>query len=262
MTEYGLLITLFFIGVTGAFFSGMLGLGGAIILVPMMLYIPPLLGVGILNMKQVAGITIVVVFASSLAGVLVHNKNRLVLKNLVLVMGVSAVVFSFIGAICSKTTSSGVLLAIFAVMSAFAAIILFFPKKEMDENIDLEKIEFNKIKAVIISSALGFIGGMVGAPGAYIFTPLMIYFLRIPVKVAIGSTLGIVLVSSVSGIAGKVLTGQVPFLLTASVVLGAVPAARLGAGFTKKIPAQTLRKALAVIIALTSIRMWIDVLTR
>jgi hypothetical protein len=76
MNEYGLLVTLFVIGVTGAFFSGMLGLGGAIILVPMMLYIPPLLGVGILNMKQVAGITIVVVFVSSLAGVLVHSKNR------------------------------------------------------------------------------------------------------------------------------------------------------------------------------------------
>ncbi len=59
MSDYGLLITVFFIGVTGAFFSGMLGLGGAIILVPMMLYIPPLLGVGILSMKQVAGITIV-----------------------------------------------------------------------------------------------------------------------------------------------------------------------------------------------------------
>ncbi|PIX52610.1 MAG: sulfite exporter TauE/SafE family protein, partial [Candidatus Aquicultor secundus] len=70
MAEPGLLITLFLIGLVGAFFSGLLGLGGAIILVPLLLYLPPLVGVGTLTMKTVSGITIIVVFASALIGVL------------------------------------------------------------------------------------------------------------------------------------------------------------------------------------------------
>lgn len=260
MVEPGLLVTLFLIGLFGAFFSGLLGLGGAIILVPLLLYLPPLMGIGTLDMKQVSGITIIVVFASALSGLLVQNKNRFVSKSLVAVMGVTAIVASFIGAVYSKSTTSDVLLTIFAFMAAFAAIIMVISRKEQGEDLPVEEIQYNKIAAVAISIILGFIGGMVGAPGAYIFTPLIIYVLKVPTKVAIGSTLGIAFIASVSGAAGKLITGQVPYLLTVAVVLGAVPGARFGAKYTKRVPAATLRKALAVVIAFAAIRMWFDVL--
>jgi hypothetical protein len=259
MESLPLFVTLFLIGISGAFVSGMLGLGGAIILVPMLLYLPPLVGAGALDMKQVSGITIIVVFASSLSSLFVHNKNRLVVRDLVILMGLTAVVSGFLGAVYSKYVTGKVLLSIFAVMSAFAAVILFIPKKEAEGDVRPEDIKFNKTGAVIIALTVGFIGGMVGAPGAYIFTPLMMYFLKIPTKAAIGSTMGIVFIASIAGASGKLITAQVPYLMTAAVVLGAVPAARIGARFTQKVPAATLKKALAYIIAFASLRMLYDV---
>ncbi|WP_420266672.1 sulfite exporter TauE/SafE family protein [Candidatus Magnetominusculus dajiuhuensis] len=260
MGSVSMLAALFLIGAVGGGLSGLLGLGGAIVLVPMLLYIPPLIGVGALDMKAVSGITIIVVFASSLAGLSVQNKNNLVLKNMVVIMGVTAVVAAFFGAIYSNSSSSKTLLLIFAIMSAFAAFVMLLPNKESDEEIVLENIKFSKPKAALISSTLGFIGGMVGAPGAYIFTPMMIYILKIPTKVAIGSTLGIAFVASISGAIGKLITGQVPYIMTVAVVVSAIPAARFCAGFTKRIPAPILRKALAVVITVATVRMWMDVL--
>lgn len=255
-----LLITLFLIGLVGAFFSGLLGLGGAIILVPLLLYLPPLIEVGELSMKQVSGITIIVVFASALTGVLTHNKNRLVSKSLVLIMGATAALAALLGSIYSKQTSSETLLFIFAFMAAFAAVIMWLPKKELGEDVPPEDIKYSKLGAFLISITIGFVGGMVGAPGAYIFTPLMIYFLGIPTKIAIGSTLGIAFAASIFGAAGKLATGQVPYLLTLAVVIGAVPGARIGAKYTKKVPAASLKKGLGVVIAFAAIRMWLDVL--
>lgn len=46
------LTTLLFLGLGGGFLSGLLGLGGAIFMIPLLLYVPPLLGVGLLDMKQ------------------------------------------------------------------------------------------------------------------------------------------------------------------------------------------------------------------
>ena len=41
----------------GAFASGMVGVGGAIVMIPLLLYVPPLLAVGSLDIRMVAGVT-------------------------------------------------------------------------------------------------------------------------------------------------------------------------------------------------------------
>ncbi|MFN3429302.1 MAG: TSUP family transporter, partial [Candidatus Sericytochromatia bacterium] len=65
---------LFAIGLLGAFFSGLLGVGGAILLIPMLLYLPPLFGLPAFDMVAVGGMTLVQVLAASLAGLLAHRK--------------------------------------------------------------------------------------------------------------------------------------------------------------------------------------------
>ena len=52
-------------GLGGGFLSGLLGLGGAIFMIPLLLYVPPILGVGHLDIKQVAAVSMVQVLAAS-----------------------------------------------------------------------------------------------------------------------------------------------------------------------------------------------------
>ena len=47
--NWSLLATLLALGLGGGFLSGLLGLGGAIFMIPLLLYVPPLLGVGLLD---------------------------------------------------------------------------------------------------------------------------------------------------------------------------------------------------------------------
>ncbi|MHB8922935.1 MAG: sulfite exporter TauE/SafE family protein, partial [Thermoleophilia bacterium] len=51
--------TLVCLGLAGGFFSGWLGIGGGIIMAPLLLYVPAALGVGDLDMKTIAGLTMV-----------------------------------------------------------------------------------------------------------------------------------------------------------------------------------------------------------
>lgn len=256
--DWPFLVTLFLIGLGGSFVSAMTGLGGAIIIVPALLYIPPMLGVGNLDMKQVSGITIIMVFFTSLIGTLTHGQHKAVNKPLVLTMGITGFITSFAGAYISKFTKSHFLLAIFAVMACIAAVMMWIPRKEQGGDIPAEQVQFNKIIAFIIALIVGFVGGMVGAPGAYIFIPSMIYILGIPTRVALGSTMGIVFVSSIAGALGKLVTFQVPYLLTAAVLVSTMPGARVGGLFSHKVPIKLLRRFLAVIISYAAIRMIYD----
>jgi uncharacterized membrane protein YfcA len=146
-------------------------------------------------------------------------------------------------------------------MALIAAAVMFVPKREQGEGIAPEAIEYNKPLAVAVSLAIGCFGGMVGAPGAFIYIPVMIYLLNIPTRIVIGSTLGIVFFGAVTGTIGKVATGQVLWPAALALVVGTVPGAQFGGSVSKKVNTKYLRMAIAVIIAVTGIRMWWQVLS-
>lgn len=255
-----LLGTLVALGLGGGFLSGLLGLGGAIFMIPLLLYVPPLLGVGQFDMKQVAAVSMVQVLSASLTGVIVHNKNRFVSKSLLLYMGISNAIGNLAGSLYSKQTDSSFLLGIFATLAVIAAVAMFIPKREQGRDISPEELEYNKPLAVAVSLGIGMFGGMVGAPGAFIYIPVMIYLLNIPTRIVIGSTLGIVFLGAVTGTIGKMATGQILWPAALALVAGTIPGAQFGGGVSKKVNTKYLRMAIAVIIAVTGLKMWHQIL--
>lgn len=70
------------LGLISGFLSGLLGIGGGIVMAPLLLYVPPLLGMETLTMQSVAGLTIVQGLAACLSGSLIHKKLRFVSNEL------------------------------------------------------------------------------------------------------------------------------------------------------------------------------------
>ncbi|MEW6426930.1 MAG: sulfite exporter TauE/SafE family protein [Thermodesulfobacteriota bacterium] len=259
--EPSFLLTLVGLGLGGGFLSGLLGLGGAIFMIPLLLYVPPLLGVGQFDMKQVAAISMVQVLSASLSGLIVHHKNKFVSGSLLFTMGVGNALGNLGGSLFSKYTRSSFLLAIFATMAVIAAVVMFIPKREQGGDIKPDELEYNRILAAALSLAIGLFGGMVGAPGAFIYIPAMIYLLNIPTRIVIGSTLGIVFFGAMMGTIGKAMTGQILWPYALALVVGTIPGAQIGGRVSKKTNTKHLRYAIAVIIAITGLRMWYQVLT-
>ncbi len=259
--EISFLVTLVLLGLGGGFISGLLGLGGAIYMIPLMLYVPPLLGVGRLDIKEVAAISMVQVLSASLSGVIVHYKNRFVSWSLLIYIGLFGAIGNLGGAVFSKYAKSTGLLAIFATMALIASVAMFVPKREQGEDIDPNDIKFNRPLASLISLAIGSFGGMVGAPGAYIYIPVMIYLLGIPTRIVIGSMLGIVFMGAVTGTVGKMVTGQIIWPYAIALVAGTVPGAQLGGRVSKRVSTGHLRTIIAVVIAVAGIMIWYQVLS-
>lgn len=94
-------VTLLVLGFIGAFVSGLLGAGGAIVMIPLLLYVPPLLGVGQLSVKAVAGATMVQVFVAALSGIIAHRRHRAVNAEVAWVGGIAMASGSFAGAVAS-----------------------------------------------------------------------------------------------------------------------------------------------------------------
>jgi uncharacterized membrane protein YfcA len=248
------------LGLVTGFLSGLLGIGGGIVMAPLLLYMPPLFGLEPLPMRIVAGLTITQGLVACISGALSHRQFRTVSDRLSLYMGISIFIAAMAGAAGSSYVSNEILLFLFAGLAFSAAFLMLVPVKGDCENPDVECLTFHRWRAVTAASGVGILGGMVGQGGSFILIPLMTSFVQIPTRIAIGSNLAIVLLSSTAGFIGKATTGQIEWLMAVPIALTVVPAARVGSVVSRRVPVLGLRRALAILIAFAAIRIWVSVL--
>lgn len=96
---------------------------------------------------------------------------------------------------------------------------------------------------------------MVGQGGSFLLVPLMLHVLKVPTRVAIGSNLALVLLSSAAGLAGKLATAQVPLLAAGMLGIGTVPGAQVGSFLSHRVPARALRTALGVVVGISALAL-------
>jgi len=243
------------LGLVAGFLSGLLGIGGGIVMAPLLLYVPPLFGCTPLTMKVVAGLTIVQGLAACLSGAMAHRRFQCVSSELTAWMGTTIFGAALIGGAGSKFIDNHVLLAIFAVLALIAAVLIFVPNRTDCEAPDLALFTFSRPRAVAVAGAIGLLGGLVGQGGSFILIPLMTSCMQIPTRIAIGSNLGVVFLASLAGFIGKAATNQIAWGLALPIVLAVIPAAQVGGKLSRRLPVASLRLLLALCIAVAAVRI-------
>lgn len=257
--DFTFIITIFLIGFIGSYMSGMLGIGGAIINYPMLLFIPPLFGLVAFSAHDVSGISAVQVLFASISGVLAYRNGGYLNKKLILYMGAGVLIGSIIGSFGSQSMPEDSINIVYGILALIAAIMMFIPKKGIDD-VPLNQIIFNKWLAAFLALIVGLGSGIVGAGGGFLIVPIMLVVLKIPTRVTIASSLAIIFISSIGATIGKISTGQVDFYPALILVIASLIASPLGAMTGKKVNTKILQVFLALLILVTTAKIWIGIL--
>lgn len=115
--------------------------------------------------------------------------------------------------------------------------------------------------------AIGFVAGvmtvLLGIGGGFILVPAMIYLLGMPARVVIGTSLVMILtVSAGTTMIHALTTRAVDIVLAALLLVGGVIGAQYGAALTMRLKPDYLRLALAIIILLVALRMFLGLFWR
>jgi len=257
---------MFGLGMFGSFFSGLLGIGGAIINYPLILYIPPLFGAGQFTAQEVSSISMFQVLFASLSGVLAFRKQSkgsdvgVIHKGLVIQMGISIMIGSLLGGLSSRFLSGETINVVYGVLAIIAVILMLIPGKGKKGTIPLEDISYNRTIAMVSAFLVGIVSGIVGAGGAFILIPIMLTVLKIPTRVTIASSLAIVLISAMGGVIGKLGAGHILVLPTIFTIIGSLIGAPIGSKVSKIVNVRYLRYALVFLISMTAIKIWMSIL--
>ncbi|AJE02169.1 sulfite exporter TauE/SafE family protein [Geobacter pickeringii] len=253
-----LFINLFMLGVVGGCLSGLLGIGGGIIMLPLLTTVPLLAGVPI-PLRPAVGITMLQSLTGSISGILIHRKYRALDLPLAVSIGGSGAIGSLGGAVFSQALSERLIAILFTMMALTSLLLLLIPEPTCpgtDESLSPRRYP----ASLLLGGGVGFLAGIIGQGGAFIILPLMIHVFKVPVRTAIGTTTGVAFFSAFGGFLGKWGTSQVPFLWGIAVSIGALLGGQVGAILSHRLPTATLRRILFVLVAFSAVRIFVQVL--
>ena len=244
------------LGLLAAFLSGLLGIGGALMLIPMLLYVPEGLGLGSFDVKAATAIAVAQVAIASSSATFANFRRGLIYRRLVAVVVGAMMTGAFLSGWASQFAPSNALLALLAILATLGAAAMLLPVG--GQELGPPQPPFNPIAAMLCGLWVGSVIGLVGS-GSFMLIPLQVYVLGIPTRTAMATGLAVVLPTSFSGLVGKALGGQVPFGPAAMVCLLSIPGAQLGTMIAARLSARVLRAIYAVVVLSVALGLWFDV---
>ena len=107
-----------------------------------------------------------------------------------------------------------------------------------------------------LGAFVGRLTAIMGVGGGFLLVPAMIYLLRIPTRIVIGtSTFQIVCVTAFTTVLQATQNHSVDLLLSLPLMVGSVIGAQFGVGFSGALKAEQLRALLALIVLAVAVRM-------
>jgi len=239
------IITALALGLIVGALLGLVGGGGSILAVPALVY-----GVG-LPLSEAIPTSLIVVGAASAVAVL-PRLRRGVNWRLALIVGAAGVTTAFLGTMVNRLLDERVLLGGFAVIMVIAGVRMFLPTRSVGGPCALPDGGVNwrscLPRALATGAVVGFLTGLLGVGGGFLIVPALTLVLGLPMGVAVGTSLVIIVINSAAGFVAHLGSVQIDWAVTGAFAVSAMAASlvagRLGRGLSDK----ALKRGFAVLV--------------
>jgi uncharacterized protein len=251
-------------GLSIGFLSGLLGIGGGIILTPVQYWIYTSAGLSTdLAIKISFATTLAVVLPTAASGVIQHQRQGGINWNAAIFMGIFTAAGSFIGATLAARIPGSALKIGFGVLSLIIVARMLTVKITDDER----PIRENRWLWFALALPIGLITGILGIGGGILVVPVLVLVLRFCMRNAVATSLAIMLFTSIGGIVGYVLNGMsaaglpdytigyINWQAWIALSITSIAMAQVGAIMAHRIPGKWLNYAFMALILYASVDM-------
>lgn len=262
------------VGFLAAFIGSLVGLGGGIVLVPMMLFLSEVVpGLDWATPQTIVGISLVTMVFTGLSSSIAYMR----LKRVDIQMGILFLFGSIPGSILGSWLNTKFDVSNFSLYFGILMVIIFLfmlidreklakgkeleiTNKTRTFEVDGETHHYNVpiIPALILAVAVGMLSGLFGIGGGTISVPAMILLFGIPVQVAIGTSMFIILFISIVSSTTHIFLGNIEWAYVVFFVVGSYIGGTVGAKTSALFKGRTLEWFLRIVILIAAARLMID----
>lgn len=194
---------------------GLIGGGGSILTVPVLVYI---LGI---DPVLATAYSLFVVGSASLVGAINNLRKGLVSIKTAIIFAIPAFLAVYatrlwiVPAIPDHLFNVGnfditkniAIMVFFAIIMVAAALSMIRNKRDIKEE-ENQELKFNYPMIVLEGGVVGILTGIVGAGGGFLIIPALVLLARLPMKLAVGTSLFIISIKSMIGFMGDLQAGR------------------------------------------------------
>ncbi|MEO6462597.1 MAG: sulfite exporter TauE/SafE family protein [Candidatus Eisenbacteria bacterium] len=241
-------MTAILIGLAGGLASGLLGIGGGVVLVP-------LLGKFLhLDQKRAQATSLAILVFTALAAALTYGAMGTVDLRLAALLALGAVFGVRLGALLSNRLSSATLRRAFGVFAFLVGVRLLLEHLPEGRWLAQPGIAGMALE-VAVGFVVGWLGGLLGVGGGIILVPILTLLFGVPQHEAQGVSLFMIVPMSIVGAWTQLRLGAVEKPLVAPIAAAAVVAAIAAAALANELPAPLLRRLFGLLLVVMGARM-------
>ncbi|MFS0674353.1 sulfite exporter TauE/SafE family protein [Ornithinibacillus sp. 179-J 7C1 HS] len=263
------------IGILTAFVGSLVGLGGGVILIPILIlfyqFVP---GFEWATPQAIVGISLITMIFTSLASTLTYLKKGRVDYKTGLLFLIGSIPGSVFGSWLNQFMETDAFLLYFGIL-IIGISILFFLKQRPDNNRQLDgenlrtfhidgeiyQYSFSTWFACSLSIIVGTLSGLFGIGGGSIMVPAMILLFGFPVHIATATSMFMIFFVSIIGASTHIALGHIEWEYVLFFIPGAWIGGKLGAKTSQLLKSNTLEWILRITLVLIGLRMIINGLT-
>jgi len=272
-------------GCAVGFLSGLFGVGGGFLLTPLLIFmgVPSAVAVGTGSMQ---------ILASSVSGAIAQYRRKNVDVKMGAVLVAGGIIGSVIGVSLMKILRQMgqfdlfVSLSYVTFLGAVGALMMIESVGTLRRTaghatarktgqhswvhglpfkmrFHRSKLYISVIPPAMIGAFVGFMAAIMGVGGGFVMVPAMIYLLRVPTSVVIGTSLfQIVFVMAVTTLLQAMQNKAVDIVLAVLLIVGGVIGAQFGASAGGRLKGEQLRFMLAALVLLVCLRIGWDLMSK
>lgn len=229
---------------------GLLGGGGSILTVPILLYVFRM------EPKVAIATSLFVVGSTSLLGLVPHARGGRVRWKTGLLFGGTSMIGAWgAGKFIAPRIPAGVLLVLFGGMMFVTAIAMMRGRKTDGPAKKVDPANDSLPVGMILGEGLvvGAVTGLVGAGGGFLVVPALVLLGRLPMGVAVGTSLLVIAMKSFAGFAGYLSTVPIDWSVALTVVSAAIVGSFVGGALVNRVNPDTLRRGFGWFIVVMAV---------
>lgn len=244
-----------------AVFAAITGVGGGVLFVPLLT-----LGWGF-EPSVAVGTSLMVMVFGGLGATISYGRQKRVYFKTGLLLALAAAPGAVVGAYLTSVLSSVTLGLAFAVfLLVLSAHMLYTSRyfKAGNPNLALNMVAceadcFRNRKRLAVAFVLSFftgtLSGLLGVGVGVLLVPILLLVVYLPMHVAVGTSMFLMLLTSLSGVFQHQNLGNIDFFFVTLLAVGAFVGAQVGGYLSKKVPASRVQVLFAVALVVVSAQM-------